>query len=110
MVRQKMPVKLNRAAKFPYSAINRPACCEPASKNQKGHIPMKKLLLSAGFATLLASTALAQTSQTFNECRMIDGALHWFTVTYTMFDEPAPTGHRIPSEVQDTNTPCTAAD
>src|SRR5438128_80687 len=71
---------------------------------------MKKLLLSAGFATLLASTALAQTSQTFNECRQIDGALHWFLVTYTMFEEPAPTGHRVPTEVQDTGAPCAAAD
>src|SRR5439155_11564861 len=100
---------LNRRSAFSYSEINRPQCCA-CIKKVKRDTSMKKLLLSAGFATLLASTALAQTSQTFNECRQIDGALHWFLVTYSMFEEPAPTGHRIPTEVQDTGTPCTAAD
>ena len=69
---------------------------------------MKKLMLSVGFAVLLATSSLAQgKSQSSNECRQMDGELHWFAVTYLVYEEQA---HRVPTDVQDSGTPCTVAD
>lgn len=72
---------------------------------------MKKYFLSATVLTFLISTsALADVTQSYQECRQAEGRLGWFLVTYTVYPQPAPTGHRIPTAVEDMKQACTAAD
>jgi hypothetical protein len=71
---------------------------------------MKKLFLSAGVSALLATSALADVTQSYQECRQSNGRLGWFVVTYTVYPKPAPTGHRIPTSTEDMKQSCSAAD
>jgi len=71
---------------------------------------MKQFFLSASALALLTSSALADVSQTYQECRQSEGRLGWFLVTYTVHPKPAPTGHRIPTSSEDLKQSCTAAD
>src|SRR5262249_47449929 len=60
----------------------------------------------ASFISLLASNAFADTTQTFEECRQSEGKLEWYLVTYTV----PSNGQREPTEAEDLNQACTAAD
>src|SRR5262249_1031297 len=72
---------------------------------------MKKYLLWATVLTFLTSTTvLADVTQSYQECRQAEGLLGWFLVTYTVYPQPAPTGHRIPTAVEDMKQACTTAD
>jgi hypothetical protein len=74
---------------------------------------MKKLMLSVGLVTVLASTAFAQggVTQTFRECRSSDdGQFFWNIVTYNIYPNPAPTGSREVMEMENTGEICMASD
>ena len=72
---------------------------------------MKKLMLSVGLVTLLASTAFAQVTQSFRECRWTDdGQFFWNTVTYNIYPNPAPTGSREVMGMENTGEACMASD
>jgi hypothetical protein len=68
-------------------------------------------MLSVGLVTVLASSAYAQVTQTFRECRWTDGGqFFWNTVTYNIYPNPAPTGSREVLEMEDTGEACMASD
>src|SRR5262245_11846316 len=68
---------------------------------------VKTFILSAALTTLLVSSALAQATQSFQECRQSEaGGLRWYLVTYSV----AQNAQREATQMDDLGQACTAAD